>query len=222
MLIRKEYFSNGGLMGIWKIDETINELINLLPPQLRDDAQESIKNIGSNRRTLELLTTRILLFELLGEVKVILNQEDGKPYLNDKSYNISISHTKDYVAILLHKELSVGIDIETISDRIEKIAHRFISEKEYINPTQKITHLLLHWSTKECLYKIINEQGVDFKQQLYIFPFEPALSGTILAQETKTSNEQTFKLNYEVHSTYVLTWVIDTKNAPGIPERSYT
>ena len=44
-------------MGIWKIDETINELINLFPDQARADAETSINNIGSNRRALELLTT---------------------------------------------------------------------------------------------------------------------------------------------------------------------
>jgi|LSQX01.3.fsa_nt_gb phosphopantetheinyl transferase len=220
MLVRKEQLSNGGLMGIWKMDETISELINLFPPESRADAKNSINNIGSNRRALELLATRIMLFELLGRATVILNQDDGKPYLDDNSYHISISHTKGYVAILLHKSFSVGIDIETISNRVENIAHRFISDKEYINPEKKIIHLLLHWSTKECLYKIINEQGVDFKQQLHVTPFEPASFGTIEAGESKTKAKHTFKLNYEVHPSYVLTWVIDTKNAPGLPERS--
>lgn len=220
MLIRKENISNGALIGIWKMDETISELISLFPPQYRAEAENSIKSIGSNQRALELLSSRIMLLHLLGEVKVILNQDDGKPYLEDNSYNISISHTKDYVAILLHNKLSVGIDIETISDRVERIANRFISDLEYINPKHKITHLLLHWSTKECLYKLINEQGVDFKQQLIVTPFEPAQSGTIEAQETKTPEKQIYKLNYEVHPSYVLTWVIDTKNAPEYPERS--
>ncbi|MBF6597370.1 MAG: 4'-phosphopantetheinyl transferase superfamily protein [Fermentimonas sp.] len=220
MLVRKEYFNNGGLMGIWKMDESIHELINLFPPEAKVDAEKSINNIGSNRRTLELLTTRILLLELLGRATVILNQDDGKPYLDDNSNHISISHTKGYVAILLHKSCYVGIDIETISNRVENIAHRFISDKEYINLEQKIIHLLLHWSTKECLYKILNEQGVDFKKQLYVTPFEPSSSGIIEAQESKTHAKQTFELNYEVHPTYVLTWVIDTKNAPELPERS--
>ena len=220
MLVRKENFSNGGLMGIWKMDETIDELINLFPDKARADAETSINNIGSNRRALELLTTRITLIQLLGRATVILNRDDGKPYLKDNSYQISISHTKGYVAILLHKDCPVGIDIETISNRVENIAHRFISDKEYINPNKKTIHLLLHWSTKECLYKIINEQGVDFKQQLHVTPFEPTSSGIIDAQESKTQAKQTFKLNYEVHPSYVLTWVIDTKNAPGFPERS--
>lgn len=214
MLVRKEYFSNGALLGIWKMDETINELINLFPPETRLAAKNSINKIGSNRRALELLTSRIMLLELLGRAITILNQEDGKPYLDDNSYHISISHTKGYVAILLHESYSVGIDIETISNRIVKIADRFISENEYINPEHKTLHLLLHWSTKECLFKIINEQGVDFKKQLHVTPFEPNASGTILAQESKTEAKQTFKLNYEVHPSYVLTWVIDTKNAP--------
>ena len=219
MLIRKENFGNGGLMGIWKIDETLDELLKLFPYEIRKEAKNGIADIKSNRRATELLSTRIMLLKLLGEIKTINNREDGKPYITDGSYNISISHTKDYAAILLHKTQPVGIDIETISERVEKVAGRFISEDEYIDPSQKVIHQLLHWSTKECMFKLINESGIDFKQQLHILPFTPNKKGTIDAFETKTIKNKNFKINYEVHSTYVLTWVVDTKNAPDNPKR---
>src|SRR5690554_1944648 len=205
MLIRKENFVIGGLMGIWKIDETIDELLELFPNEIRKEAENGIADIKSKRRATELLSTRIMLLELLGEIKTIQNHKDGKPYLSDESYNISISHTKDYAAILLHKTKAVGIDIETISARVEKIANRFISEGEYIDSNQTVTHQLLHWSTKECMFKLINQPGIDFKQQLHVLPFTPSLSGTIEAFETKTVENKNFKINYEVHPTYVLT-----------------
>ncbi len=208
MLIRKEKTSEGGLIGIWRMNESKDELLSLFSEPLRSEVEEYIKEIGSHRRTIELLSTRIMLLEILGEEKNIYYREDGKPYLDDKSYHISISHTKDYAAIFLHNTLSVGIDIETRSERVRKIANRFISEKEYIDPTQKSVHQLLHWSTKESLFKLMNEQGVDFKKHLHLAPFTPVEKGILKAWETKTKKSHTFNVNYEVHPEYVLTWVV--------------
>lgn len=209
MLIRKEYSGNGSIMGIWKMDETTDELLNLFPPVFRSEADRFLKNIRSERRAKEWLSTRILLKKLLGELKIILNMDDGKPYLADQSYHISISHTQNHAAILLHEIFPVGIDIEMISDRVEKLAYKFISENEFIDTKQKLTHLLLHWSVKECMFKLINEQGIDFKKHLQVHPFTPSISGEITATETRTDENKTYKLNYEVHTEYVLTWVVD-------------
>ncbi|MFA6752088.1 MAG: 4'-phosphopantetheinyl transferase superfamily protein [Fermentimonas sp.] len=209
MLIRKEYHTNGSLMGIWKIDETIEELLKLFPSSIRSEADSYIKSVRSNRRIREWLSTRIMLLELLGELKIILNREDGKPYIEDGSYHISISHTRDHAAILLHKTLPVGIDIEIISDRVEKLAYKFISENEYIDPEHKTLHQLLHWSVKECMFKLINEQGIDFKKHLFVHRFTPQQSGMINATEYKTNKQKIFSLNYEVHPEYVLTWVVE-------------
>ena len=215
MLIRKENFAHGSVRGIWQIDETIEGLLKLYPSTLRTDANNYINSIHSKRRIREWLSTRIMLFELLGELKIIQNREDGKPYLDDKSYHISISHTKNHAAILLNKTFPVGIDIEIKSDRIEKLAHKFVSENEYIDPKQKILHQLLHWSAKECLFKLINEQGIDFKKHLYLHYFTPEANGIITASESRTAEKRTYSINYEVHSEYVLTWVVDNKKSSG-------
>lgn len=196
-------------MGIWKMDETTDELLNLFPPVFRTEAVLFLKTIRSERRAKEWLCTRILLKELLGELKIILNMDDGKPYLADQSYQISISHTQNHAAILLHEKFPVGIDIEMISDRVEKLSYKFISKNEFIDNEQKLTHLLLHWSVKECMFKLINEQGIDFKNHLQVHPFKPSINGEIYATETRTEQNKTYRLNYEVHSKYVLTWVVD-------------
>ena len=209
MLIRKEYFDNGSLMGIWKMDETIEELLKLFPPAIRPEANDYIESLRSKRRVREWLSTRIMLFELLGEINIIQNHKDGKPYLADRSYHISISHTRNHVAILLNKTYPVGIDIEVKSDRVEKLADKFVSEIEFIDPHQKILHQLLHWSAKECLFKLINAQGIDFKKHLYLHHFTPSQNGVITATESRTKENKIYSLSYEVHPEYVLTWVVD-------------
>lgn len=208
MLIRREHIDSGGLLGIWKMNESREELLMLFPEHMRSDAVDHVKDIRSERRTIEWLSTRILLFRLLDEEKTILNHADGKPFLEDGSHHISISHTKDYAAVLLHDTHPVGIDIEFRSERVKKVAEKFIADEEYIDPSQKTVHQLLHWSAKESLFKLMEENEIHFKYHLYIHPFTPVSKGIITATETKTDRNRTFNIHYEVHPDYVLTWVI--------------
>ncbi len=210
MLQRKEFFDDGAILGVWSITESVAELIDLLPENQRPCAQEYIAGIKSEHRAVEWLATRTLLFELVGEEKTIAKNSDGKPYLTDNSYNISISHTKNkFVAIILHKQHVVGVDIEVISDRVKKISERFISEKEFVDETQPTIHQLLHWSAKEVIFKIMNENEINFKEHLFISRFFPQKKGIMAAQEFKTEKHQSFQIYYEVHFDFVLTWAVD-------------
>jgi phosphopantetheinyl transferase len=208
MLFRQQHTPNGALLGIWKIEEAREELLQLLPKKLCAEAIEHIAKIRAEQRAVEWLATQILLYTLLGEEKQILKKTNGQPYLSDNSYQISISHTKNYAAILLHPTLSVGIDIETISERVKKIAYKFISDDEYIDPTQEVVHQLLHWAAKESLFKLLGETEVDFKQHLHINPFTPLLEGMISANETKSNDRKSFVVHYEVCNDYVITWIV--------------
>lgn len=207
MLIRREHTDNGGLLGIWHMEESKEELLSLLPTNMRIEAIEHIHTIRSEARTIEWLSTRLLLYRLLNEEKTILNKTDGKPYLKDESFHISISHTKNYAALYLHLNRPVGIDIETRSERVTRVAHKFIGENEYIDTTQKTIHLLLHWSAKESMFKLMEENEIDFNHHLHLRPFTPQLKGTISAKETKSELQRQFNIQYEVHSEYVLTWL---------------
>lgn len=207
MLIRKEHTGNGGLLGIWKTDESCDDLLLLLPEKMRMDAVGHVKNLHSQRRAIEWLSTRILLFMMLGKEKTIRNNSNGKPYLEDGTYQISISHTMGYVAILIHETDPVGIDVEFRSERVSKVAEKFIGDNEFIDLSQKTVHQLLHWSAKESLFKLMEETEIHFKHHLHIQPFTPAAKGTMTATETKTCRNNTFTVHYEVHPDYVLTWI---------------
>ncbi|MGI6573510.1 MAG: 4'-phosphopantetheinyl transferase superfamily protein [Fermentimonas sp.] len=208
MLIRREHIDSGGLLGVWKMEETREELLNYFPEPQRAEAIDYTKKIKSSRRSIEWLATRAMLFVLLDDDKSIQNYPDGRPYLSDRSHLVSISHTRDYAALLLHNSLPIGIDIEERSERIKKIAAKFISEKEYIDPTNKVLHQLLHWSAKETLFKRLNLREVDFKEHLFLHPFTLQNKGTITATESKTGDGRRFKVYYEVHDDYVLTWTV--------------
>lgn len=206
MLIRKEIIDNDCVMGIWKITETRDELFSLLSSTNKKKAQQYLSNIKSKRRVLEWLSSRLLLQLLTNDDKTIEHTDQGQPFLIDNSFQISISHSKDYAVVLLHKYKKVGVDIENYSQRILKIEKRFISENEYIDPNKRTLHLILHWCAKETLYKLMNSTEIIFKTHLHIHPFQIEEKGIMDAFETFTDNKSTFKINYEVNTDFVLAW----------------
>lgn len=208
MLINRTTTDSGALIGIWHMTESKTELLELFPLSLQKNAYEYINNIRSEKRAIEWLSSRILITQLLGKEKMLLNNPTGKPYLEDNSFNVSITHSKDYAAAILHEDLHVGIDIEYISNRVERIKDKFISDKEYIDPNNNIIHQLLHWSAKESLFKLIDQQEIDLKQHLFITPFIPSNKGVMKATEYKTDRQQTYDIHYEVFEKYVLTWIV--------------
>ena len=96
----------------------------------------------------------MLLKELLGEEARVDYHSTGAPFLACVPLYISISHTKDYVAVILDKR-PTGIDIEYRSDRILKIRSRFMNPEEEagIDLEHEVEHLLIHWCAKETLFK---------------------------------------------------------------------
>ena len=195
------------LWAVREIREPVDDLLALL--QKKELYLPYLSQITSENRKREWLTVRVLLKELLGEEKEILYSSSGKPYLSDNSYQISISHTKGFAAAALHSEMKIGIDIEHISPRIQKIRSRFMSEEEEANldKEHEEIHLLLHWSAKESMFKVLDEQDLDFKTCLHINPFSPVFNhlSCFSAYESKTGENQTFSGFYIVNANHVVT-----------------
>jgi phosphopantetheinyl transferase len=194
------------MVKIASISETPEELLAQL--EHKDWYLPALEKMSEYRQR-EWLSVRVLLKKTAGEEKQILYTEAGKPYLADKSYHISISHTKGYVAIALDDAHPVAIDIEHLSPRVEKIRTRFMSETEekQLSKTHPVIHLLLHWSAKETLFKLIDENDIEFKSQLHIRPFEPVIGewADFTAYETRTEKNQSFVIHYLVTEEYVVT-----------------
>jgi 4'-phosphopantetheinyl transferase len=191
---------------IWKIDELEEELISLLPHNSR--YYEAISHFKAPTRRLEYLSVRALLFRMLNEEKTISHRENGKPYLDDNSYHISISHTRGYAAVIISKQHEVGIDIEQFGRRVEKVASHYMRSDEIPQPYEGdcIWSLLLHWSAKEVMYKCMDATDVDFIRHLRIAPFTPLPSGEFNAQEFRSSQCRIFHIQYQLHPEYVMTF----------------
>ena len=195
--------------GVWKMDESVDTLLDLLPE--REYYEREVQRFVASHRRLEWLSVRALLFRLLGEHKEVCYQPSGKPYLADYSYFISISHTKGYVSVILSDKVPVGIDIEQYGQRVHRVAHKYMREDESVRLYKEDAtwSLLLHWSAKEVMFKCMDTDGVDFRQHLHIEPFLLQEQGDFTAHESRTEQKRSFRIHYLLHPEFVMTWSID-------------
>lgn len=206
MPVFKQYIGSSCRWGIWKADETVEELLALLPHKEKYEAD--ICGFTANSRKLERLAVRVLLYKMLGEEKEIGYRSSGKPYSADGSASISISHTKGYVAVLLGgPEKEVGIDVECYGERVRKVAHKFVREDESVSwyKGTETWSLLLHWSAKETMFKCMNTSDVDFRKHLHILPFTVEEQGVFSAVEYRTAEKRNFRIHYYLFPDFVLT-----------------
>ncbi len=86
---------------VWKMEESLDTLLALLPEARRISCEQELNRFVSERRKMEWISVRVLLYSMLREDKEIAYSSEGKPYLADHSFFISISHTTGYVAVFL-------------------------------------------------------------------------------------------------------------------------
>jgi 4'-phosphopantetheinyl transferase len=193
-------------LGIWSIDEEYDELLSNLVLNPRE--QLTLDSFRNPERKLEWLSVRTLMNAMAGKRVRIVYNADRKPYLEDKSHNISISHSNKLTAIIMSKEMRVGIDMEYMSHRISKIGDRFIHESEKITDDPELIkyHLYIHWCAKEALYKICDKQGIHFKKDIIIDCFDPATEGKLTGLVKSDAGSERFDLNYFRLDNYIIVW----------------
>ena len=206
MPLYRTYRKGDLTVGVWKVDETVEQLRSMF--HHFSIYEEGFARFSSEKRQQEWLAIRVLLKELCGEEKEIIYHPSGKPYLKDGSACISFSHTHGYVAVALHPFAEVGVDIEQYGTRVQRVASRFIREDEMVSikAGDEVYALLLHWSAKETMFKLMEEEAVDFIEHLRIVPFQPKESGILEAYEYRSGRDRKFLFHYDTHPDYVLTY----------------
>jgi 4'-phosphopantetheinyl transferase len=132
---------------------------------LTEPELKRLLQISNLKRQQEFIATRILRNALFGKETIFYNIQ-GAPYIESEGY-ISISHSKNIVSISFSKAFEVGIDIEEISDKIIRVAPKFVSDLEQLNiDINNPVQLTKLWTGKEALYKLAKTEGLHFKEQL--------------------------------------------------------
>jgi len=194
---------------LWRIEEQAEDLYNQL--QLNDEEKAFVQNIGNGKRNLHWLSTRVLLRTMLDTSEYIdcKVDEHGKPYLVSLPYHISFSHSFDYAAVMISHKSPVGIDVEQVKEKVERIAARFLSpqELEFIDPQQKIDHLYACWCAKEAVYKCHGQKEVSFMDDIALKPFSFTGEGQLNAILTKGNTKIDYTVGYLQYEDYMIGYV---------------
>lgn len=202
-------FVHGGI-AIWHITETADELYALLGTTKYDIQLAEKKN---DARRAEWLAVRLLVKELFGSEAEVAYHPTGRPYLKNGTAHISISHTKGFAAVAYHHDAPIGMDIEYLSSRVERIASRFTTQAEasYIDvleePVRQMCHLI-NWSAKETLYKLFDSPSMaEFKEVFHIASYALAECGTMNATVCDVEKNM-LAVSYRTFPEFVCTWAV--------------
>jgi len=158
---------------MWEITESADELRKVV--SLSEFGIEELQHISHPIKQRERLASRACVQALVNqtgkEYKGIFKDEHDKPHLIGLKYHISISHSFPYAVAILHKKLPVGIDIERPSEKIGRIAHRFLNDQEFDDCDGDVKKLCVYWSGKEAIYKLNGKIGLNFKKDIRISSF---------------------------------------------------
>lgn len=193
-----------GLIGLWKFTESATDLLPHFSPE--ELAGATFLKYTHEKRKLEWLVTRRLISQLIGPGFSISYHETGKPILqHDRFKHISISHSRDFAAVILHENMSVGIDIEDTSRDFSRIEKRFLSDEELAFVGNNPQLQCLYWCAKEAIFKLVDDQGIDFKKQIHISAVSEnnSFRGKFISGES----EIYFQLHHEYFSGNCLVWV---------------
>lgn len=197
-----------GLIGIWKLTETTDDLFPGLSTEELDD--QNFQKYTHEKRKVEWMVTRILIKQLIGPDFTITYSGTGKPNISHLTYKqLSISHSRDFVAVILHKFLNVGIDIENINRNYIPIEKKYLSDDELVHVNQIPTLQCLYWCTKEAVFKLVPDDGVEFRHQIRISPFDPELSNEFSARYITKTSELAYPIHFQLFSDHCLVWVTD-------------
>ena len=202
-------------LAVWKIEEPENFFLTKAPLQA---------NITHPQKRLQHLAARYLLQYLFPNFPYsqILIAPTHKPFLPNKQYYFSLSHSGNYAAAIVSAKHQVGIDIEIASTKVLKVAHKFLNETEILNfklPTHNLqftTYNLqlttLLWSSKETMLKWCGNNSIDFKKNLLLQYFNLQNEGKINATLVTGKINIPLKLQYKLLSQDLcLCWVSTKK-----------
>jgi len=204
--ITKHYLNKDTVLGVWKIEEDIPALLEMV-----DLGPEDLKRYDlfrSTSRKLEFLSVRALLAEMLDRNARIVYNKNNKPFIKDGSHFISISHSNKLTAIIISKDERVGIDLEYMRVNINAFASKFVNKKEKITRrwANRTYHLYIHWCAKETIYKICDKEGINIVNDITIEPFEVHESGEIKGSVLNERIDDNFTLYYSKYDNYTIVW----------------
>lgn len=192
----------------------------------------SLQNRYANSNRSQLI--ELFVSSIVGDAVAIHHNAYGAPMLKAKNQqsacdlipNISISHSKNYLAVLLSNEGHPGVDIEQYQNRIlhvakrvfscheENLVEQIIAQKKVIEQHQESFRISLYtllWSAKEAVYKALSSfiPSPDFLHHYCVVQIGD--DAGVLRYTPPQGAQQELPFCYKATPNYMLVWCLSKK-----------
>jgi phosphopantetheinyl transferase len=195
---------------LWEIHEEIGNFF--LQMDLMEEEKSFYNTISNHYKKLEWLATRVALRKLMESLNLeydgITKDEHGKPHLVNENGMISVTHSYPYVAVIYHRKLDVGIDLEHPREKILKISKKFLNDREMLIANGNVDKTTMLWSAKEALYKLHGRKFVIFKDNLEIDDFKTEKEGMLKGHIRLNGSEFAIDMKYYCNEKYIVTYTV--------------
>ena len=175
------------------------------------------RKITHPHKRLQHLAGRYLLKYVFPDFpsELIEIAETHKPFLADEAFHFSISHSGDYAAVIVSRDKRVGIDVEMVSDKVERVKHKFLNAFELLALGDAYTSgnipLTVLWAAKESVFKWYGAGEIDFRECIKIPDPVASPSGKLSCIFLKES-EIRVKIFFKIFASSIcLAWVVTEK-----------
>lgn len=150
---------------VWKITESFDKLFQTVA--LKDVSLARLEGMKSESHQKGFLSVRKLLMEAGYTDFDLYYDVYGKPHLDDGKH-ISISHSHGFSVIVV-SNVNIGADLEIIKEKTLKLAPRYmdVSHLENLSEADQLKKATIIWGVKESVFKIKNEIGISFKDDIF-------------------------------------------------------
>ena len=133
----------------------------------QDIPQNTVKESSTSKNRLREKAGVSLLFESYHPNLKLEYNSNGKPFVTPKTFAISISHNQEWIGLAWSTLALLGLDIERINPRIEKVSDRFLHGEE-LNFIKTLRDKTAVWCIKECLIKLTDNKKLNLKNELRV------------------------------------------------------
>jgi phosphopantetheinyl transferase len=125
------FFTNldpSGNLLLWQAEEEIDWFKEQL--DLVSNLWKEFESLANDARRHRWLASRYVVQQVTQQSPLnILKDHSGRPYLDAERKPMSLSHCEGFVAAI-HSDVSVGIDVDLINPRVQKIKNYFLRDEE--------------------------------------------------------------------------------------------
>lgn len=124
----------------------------------------------SHERVLQLACADRMAGTILGKPVNIQRNEQGAPFIPEIEQHLSISHTGDFMSMIITTNSHVALDIELADRNIDRLIPRYTDTRELalFDSLPLYKPAITVWGIKECLFKVAPVTGMLFKEHLII------------------------------------------------------